>query len=170
MRCARPGKSGTEHPARSVTRVEPDAARGWLHAERVLWGLVLLTGALNMLEIRGGFLTSHLADLVIPALLYIHLRGLCGHPLRRLVPRRVRQSSFALAGVIFLASAVTEVSQVFWPRGIFRGYFDPLDLVAFAAGIAACLVVETYLASRRRAHTLIKDVPDGSQVRIQVVE
>ena len=36
----------------------------------------LLTAALNMLHVRAGFLTNYLADLTVPALLYVISRRL----------------------------------------------------------------------------------------------
>jgi len=48
------------------------------------------------------------------------------------------------AGVIFLASTMTEISQYFRPKGIFPGTFDLLDILAYATGIGIC-----YLFDRR---------------------
>lgn len=44
--------------------------RGWVVAYWVLFVAFLGTAALNMLHVRGGFLTNHTADLVVPAWLY----------------------------------------------------------------------------------------------------
>ena len=44
---------------------------GWTFAYRGLMGAFLLTAALNLLHARAGFLTNYLADLTVPALLYV---------------------------------------------------------------------------------------------------
>jgi hypothetical protein len=36
---------------------------------------------------------------------------------------------------IFLVGVVTEVSQLYWPRGLFGGRFDPWDIVAYGSGL-----------------------------------
>jgi hypothetical protein len=116
-----------------------DVTRGW----RILY-FVLLAGftvatGLNLLDVRGGFLTNHLADLVVPAWLYVVSRGLhspraAGTLLRRTVGRTPELA----AATLFTASALTEVSQRYWPHGLFPGRFDPLDVLAYALGLAAC--------------------------------
>jgi hypothetical protein len=55
----------------------------------MLFVAFLMTAALNMLRLRGGFVTNHMADLVVPAWLYV------------------------AAGSLFVASALTEVSQFY---------------------------------------------------------
>lgn len=109
----------------------------------VYWALMaafLLTAALNMLHVRAGFLTSYLADLTVPALLYVISRGLgrgkslSRHGLMRWIGRTPRRA----AAVFFLASAATEVSQIFWPRGLFAGRFDLWDIVAYGVGLLMC--------------------------------
>jgi hypothetical protein len=44
----------------------------WKFMSYVLFSGVIITGALNMLEVRGGFATNYLADIIIPPLLYIN--------------------------------------------------------------------------------------------------
>ena len=102
----------------------------WRVAYWLLFGIFLLTAALNMGGIRAGFWTSHAADLVTPAWLYIAMRRLAYQPSRRnpLVQFLVATPERA-ATSLFVASALTELSQMAWPRGPFRGVFDPLDLV-----------------------------------------
>jgi len=113
---------------------------GWRIA---YWGLMaafVLTAALNLLHVRGGLLTSYLADLTVPALLYVLSRELV--PGKGLHPRRLLQWVGRTPGraalVLFLASSATELSQIWWPRGFFAGRFDPLDLAAYATGLAVC--------------------------------
>ena len=73
--------------------------RGWSIAYRVLQAAFLLTAALNVLRIRAGFLTNYLADLTLPALLYVISRGLATGKRRHLLmswvgrtPERDRKS------------------------------------------------------------------------------
>jgi hypothetical protein len=90
-----------------------------------------------MLHIRGGFFTSYAADLIVPAWLYAALRGLHSSRGRTKFLQRTLGRSPELAAVsLFIASALTEVSQVFWPDGLFSGRFDPLDLLMYASGLA----------------------------------
>jgi hypothetical protein len=115
---------------------------GWALAYWMLMTAFIMTAALNLLHVRGGFLTSHLADLTVPALLYVISRGLV--PARRppLPSRRLMQwigrTPERAASVFFVASAVSEVSQIYWPRGVFAGRFDPWDLLAYAVGLSVC--------------------------------
>jgi hypothetical protein len=43
---------------------------------------------------------------------------------------------------LFAASALTEISQLGWPRGVFPGTFDALDLLAYASGLAVCYGID----------------------------
>lgn len=108
----------------------------WTAVEWGLFATWVADAALVMAHKRVPFLTSHAADLAIPAWLYVTTRS------------RTRGSSAAwrralaaahpliLASTLFVASAATEVSQYFWPHGAFRGVFDPLDIAAYATGLA----------------------------------
>ena len=117
--------------------------RGWLVVYWVLFVAFLGTAALNMLHVRGGFLTDHAADLIVPAWLYVTSRGLYSvHGRRTLIQRNLGRTPERAAIGLFLASTVTEVSQLHWPHGIFAGRFDALDIVAYAAGLAACYVAD----------------------------
>lgn len=85
-----------------------------------------------MLRVRGGFLTNYLADLTVPALLYIVSRGLVPNKRRSPLPlmRWLGRTPERAALSFFLASSATELSQVFWPTGLFAGRLDPWDVVA----------------------------------------
>lgn len=108
----------------------------WQFAYRVLTALFLLTAVLNMAHVRGGFLTNHLADLACPAWLYVVIRGLVPmSPRARRVYWWVGRSPERAAVLLFLGSTATEVSQLYWPRGLFSGRFDPWDIVAYGAGL-----------------------------------
>ena len=118
-------------------------ARAWRAAFYLLFVAMVGAGVLSVLHIRGGFFTNHLADLTIPAWLYIASRGLhTRNPGRTLIRRTVGRSAEFAAVSLFAASAATEVSQLFWPHGVFPGRFDPLDLAAYAAGLLACYAAE----------------------------
>jgi len=109
-------------------------------------GAFLLSAALNLLHVRGGFLTSHLADLTVPSLLYVVSRGLAPEGARPSIPlmRWVGHTPERAAIFLFLASSVTELSQVFWPRGLFAGRYDPWDIVAYGVGLSICYGVDKY--------------------------
>lgn len=113
---------------------------GWTLAYWVLMASFLLTAALNLLHVRAGFLTSYLADLTVPALLYVLSRGLVPgkgiHP--RVLMRIVGRTPGSAATVLFLASTATELSQVIWPRGFFAGRFDLWDIVSYGTGLMVC--------------------------------
>lgn len=119
--------------------------KGWGAVNLALWAVFILTAALNMLHVRAGFLTNYAADLVVPALLYVMLRGLAEAAPRPSFLRRWIGTTPERAGtVLFLASAATELSQRPWPDGVFSGHFDPLDIVAFGAGLALCYACEKW--------------------------
>lgn len=117
--------------------------RGWRIAYWTLFVAFLGTAALNMLHVRGGFLTNHAADLIVPAWLYVASRGLHSRNGRQTrIQRTLGQTPERAALVLFLASTLTEVSQFYWPRGLFPGRFDALDVLAYALGLAICYVMD----------------------------
>ena len=94
--------------------------RRWLVVYWTLFVAFIVTAALNMLHVRVGFLTNHAADLVVPAWLYIVFRGLHSrHGRQTLVQRTLGQTPERAALVLFVASTLTEISQFYWPRGLF---------------------------------------------------
>lgn len=125
---------------------------------RVLsWGLLAgfaAAAALNMMDIAGGFATNHLADVAGPAWLYIVLRGLAEPEKRTRLGRFFGATPERAAAILLIGSSVTELSQIYWPRGVFSGRFDPLDLAAFAVGI-----VLLYLLDRRHAGSTAANPP-----------
>ena len=125
--------------------------RPWKVAYWALWAAFIATAALNMLHVRAGFMTNHAADIVVPALLYVMVRGLAERNPRATLIRRWFGATPGRAGAaLFLASAATEVCQYFWPTGIFRGRFDPWDLVAFGAGLAGCYLCDRWGSTKAR--------------------
>jgi hypothetical protein len=114
----------------------------WNLARWALFAVWIAAAAANMARIRGGFLTNYAADLAVPAWLYVVLREQAAEGRKhRLLPWAGR-SAEATGAMIFTGAALTEFAQHFWPRGVLPGTFDPLDIVAYAAGIAACYLSE----------------------------
>jgi len=116
--------------------------RGWRVAS---YGLLIVwvgCAVLGMNKVRAGFLTNYGADVTQPAWLYIVTRGLDDPGRRSRVKRWFGATPERAAMVIFLAAALTEASQRVWPRGVFAGRFDPLDIVAYAVGVGACYAID----------------------------
>ena len=123
------------------------ATRAWAVAYYALLVAFIGTAALNMMHVRAGFLTNHAADVVVPAWMYVMCRGL--HTSRgrtTSVQRTIGSTPEIAAMTLFLASALTEVSQHFWPHGVFSGRFDPLDILSYALGLAACYAADKLTA------------------------
>jgi hypothetical protein len=128
------------------------AATGWRVAYWAFLGVFVLTAMLNMADVSAGFLTSYAADLFVPAWLYIVLRRLAGHgPSWNPILRWFGRSPEIAAGSLFIGSALTELSQIAWPQGFFAGTFDPLDLVAYGAGLFGCYFAEKLQLRRATA-------------------
>jgi hypothetical protein len=102
-----------------------------------------------MNRVRAGFITNYGADLTQPAWFYILLRDLHGSGRRKRLTRVVGSRPETAALVIFLACVATEVSQRFWPTGLFAGRFDPYDIVAYAAGTGICYALDKLYPTRR---------------------
>ncbi len=118
------------------------------------WSLLLtwLTCAiLGMNHIRAGLLTSYGADLTQPAWLYIVARSLDNPARTGWLRRTVGRSSEVAAGALFFGASVTELSQLMWPHGWFRGVFDPLDILAYGVGLLVCYLVERRQRDRHAA-------------------
>lgn len=125
--------------------IPADRVRFWKWVHAVLFALFLLSAVLNMLHLRAGFLTNHLADLVVPAWLYVVFRGLHRPDAPGGMMRRSIGSTPEIAAIgLYVASTATEVAQIKWPKGVFAGRFDPWDIVAYGVGL---LLV--YLANKR---------------------
>ena len=115
----------------------------WRLAYWLLLAVFLSAAALDMAHIRAGFLTNYAADLAIPAWLYIASRGLADtRHSQTLISRSIGSSPTVAALTIFLASALTELSQIPWPHGLFKGTFDPWDLCAYGFGVSVCYLAE----------------------------
>ena len=131
------------HETHMIDQASQRERTGWRIAYWSLSAIFLATAALTMAHVRGGFFTSYAADLFLPPWLYIVTRrlsmpGQSSNPLLRWLG-----SSPELAALsIFIGSALSEVSQIFWPKGFFSGIFDPLDLVAYGVGLLTCYIVD----------------------------
>lgn len=126
----------------SGTNVDRSAI-GWNAAFWVLLVCWTVGAALTMANVRGGFLTSYLADLTFPPFFYIVLRGKLSE--RPMVVRPAQwfgRTPSRAAVSIFLVGASAELSSLFWPRGPFGGTFDPWDIAAYAFGLAICVAAE----------------------------
>jgi hypothetical protein len=127
----------------------------WLVIYWTLMASFLVAAALNLAQVPGGFFTNYLADLTVPALLYVLARELA--PGQRLALPRATQwlgrTPERAAMVLLLASVGTEVSQAAWPRGVFAGRFDPWDIVAYASGIVAVYGADRAYGAARQART-----------------
>ena len=118
----------------------------WKILHHVLLVVFLVTAALNMLDIHGGFLTNYAADLVVPAWLYVVTRGL--HPDRQqptIIQKLFGRTPEIAASSLFIASTLTELRQRVWPNGPFAGRFDIFDIVAYGVGLASCYAAEKFL-------------------------
>ena len=133
---------------------EPGTIRmAWKVAYWLLTVLFIVTAVVSTRRIPAGFLSSYAADLTCPAWLYVSLRGLHGsrpNAFGRFFARTPEQAALVLFG----GSALTEVSQIWWPRGFFAGTYDPYDLAAYAVGVGVCYVLEKVSISRSPAREL----------------
>jgi hypothetical protein len=114
----------------------------WRLAEIVLlisWGAAAVA---NLMHIRGGFLTNHLADLTISPWIYIMQRRQQTKPSRVPILGWLRQSPVRLGLAIYAGSTITEISQYFWPHGLFPGTFDWYDLFCYVLGMGIVVTAD----------------------------
>ena len=121
----------------------------WRVASVLLFAAWIVTAVLNMRRMHLPFVTTHLADVALPAWLYIGVRGLDGWQRNRMwsLGRWARNPEI-VATILFVGATATELSQAHWPSRMFRGRFDPIDILAFAVGIGSCYLADK-LAQRR---------------------
>ena len=116
------------------------------------WGAFIGIGALQMAHVRAGVVTNYGADLVCPALLYVLARRRSMIPFNWL---RYRPSPTVAAVSILIPCFVWEILQRYdlsgTPLAVTRGHFDPLDLVAYAVGVAAVFLPDVRSAGRPRS-------------------
>ena len=135
--------------------------RSW----KILWWslfVVWATGALlGVNHIRSGLITSHGADLTLPAWMYIMIRSLENPARRSWLRRSFGRTPERAASVLFVGSALTEVSQYYWPAGVFPGVFDPWDIVMYGVGLLFCYVLD------RSSLRSTSAVPKGSMFNVE---
>jgi hypothetical protein len=124
------------------------ARRAWSAAYWVLTIIFVVTAFLGIQRIPAGFLTNHAADLACPAWLYIGLRGLHGTRGPSTLGRLFASTPERAAVVLFGGSTLTELSQIWWPHGLFSGTFDPYDILSYAIGVGACYAFEKISVSQ----------------------
>lgn len=98
-----------------------------------------------MARVRGGFMTSYLADLLFPPWYYIVVRGLASRGSR--VPFLLRwfgRSPERAAISILVVGTASEFSQRYWPSGAIAGTYDPWDIVAYTVGLGLCYGCERW--------------------------
>ena len=118
----------------------------WRSLFWLTFGAFFLTAGLNMAHISAGFATNHLADLAGPAWLYIVFRGLATLQRRTQFGRVLGATPARAALILFAGSTITEVSQYYWPIGLFPGRFDPLDILTYACGLLPLYLLDRWLA------------------------
>jgi hypothetical protein len=141
------GGFANETIARPGTTVSSPVLTGWLVAEWILF-VVWLTAAIvtmypsfgKALHLHGGLFNSYAADLTFPAWFYIQLRRRPGRILRPVL--WFGGSRELAAGSIFVVGLLSEVSQFYWPKGVFGGTFDPFDIAAYGVSLLVCYVAD----------------------------
>jgi hypothetical protein len=111
--------------------VEPARLRRTFHVVVLIAALAI--AALQMFRVRGGWFTDYGADVFGTAWLYSMVRE--G---RTVFSRRVAPAG-RTAWIIGIACGLSEIGQ---RAGFVPGVFDPLDLAAFAATVAACYALD----------------------------
>jgi len=116
----------------------------WRRAYWLLFAAWIGCALLGMNHVKAGLVTSYGADLTQPPWLYIVARSLYDPSRTNWMRRTLGYSPATAALGIWVAGALTEFSQLIWPDGLFRGVFDPLDLVAYATGLLVCYLIERH--------------------------
>ena len=123
-----------------MPQVETQAARRrwWRVAFFVAVGVGLAAESIP----RPGFWGSYVFDIVGPAWAYIYCRGLYGSPNSRPTWRRCTPE--VAAALVLGFCFPLETGQYL---GLYHGYFDPYDLLAFVAGVLLPYVADRWLES-----------------------
>ena len=99
-----------------------------------------------MAGLRAGFLTNHLADVTVPAWLYLTVRDRTTPQRSTWLSRLVGATPERAALLLFLASSATEFAQKYGPSELMqRSRFDPLDILAFAVGLIPVYLLDKKL-------------------------
>lgn len=122
------------------------ASRIWRLVEWTLFVVWVTAAVVTMypevgraLHLYGTLFTSYAADLTNPAWLYIVMRH---QKSRNELTAWLGRSPASAAVGIFAAGTVSELVQLYWPEGLFRGVFDPFDIVAFGTGLLFCYIAD----------------------------
>jgi len=122
-------------------------------SRRIVYLAATLIGAVFVLVYRGPFwpvVRSYMGDWLVVQFIYLMARFRIGFRWR-----------FHLAGAVLLLGLIVEAIQLYAAGSIPRSFaaevtigstFDPLDIVAYALGLAAILLVEQ-AASRKHSNT-----------------
>jgi hypothetical protein len=116
--------------------------RYWSIAYMLLFAAFIATGLLNMMRVRAGFITNYVADIAVPAYLYIVFRGLHEPAYRTPLTKYLGRRPEITALVVLGGSIATEICQHYWPKGLFAGRYDPYDIVAYGVGVGICYVFD----------------------------
>ena len=108
----------------------------------LLFAASIAIALLNMMRVRAGFITNYVADIAVPAYLYIGVRGLHNPEYRTPLTKYIGRRPEITALVIIGGSIATEICQRFWPKGLFAGRYDPYDIVAYGVGVGICYVFD----------------------------
>jgi len=117
-------------------------SRYWSMACQLLFAASIVIALLNMMQVRAGFITNYVADIAVPAYLYIGFRGLHNPTYKTPLIKYLGWRPEITALVILGGSIATEISQRYWPRGLFAGRYDPYDIVAYGVGVGICYVFD----------------------------
>lgn len=136
-------------PYKAQALTSSATARRWRTAERILFSIWLLAAVITMypvigkaLHVSGTFFTSHAADLAFPPWFYI----VCRYRRPNRLAGWLGRYPVILAMGVLAVGALSEFAQLYYPR-IVTGTFDPLDIAAYAVGLAACLVLDVFVPS-----------------------
>jgi hypothetical protein len=139
--------------------------RAWRVAEFLLFPIWALAAAITMfpelgrtLRLSGTVFSSYAADLCFPPWFYI----VCRHRPAGPVARWIGRSPGVAAGSIFAVGVASEFAQWWFPR-LVTGTFDPLDIAAYAMGLATCFAIERFARPASGGDRAAS--PDGSWIR-----
>lgn len=119
---------------------KPEVTQCW---KIMFWGSGILSLGTALMEFEG-FWSSYLFDIVFPAYLYIYLRGLFHG---RYIHRYLSQlSPTILFGMLILITFTMEICQYF---GYYKGYYDPLDFLAYISLLGPCYLADRWLLKNR---------------------
>jgi hypothetical protein len=109
----------------------------------LLWLPALSVGALQMLGVQAGALTSYGADLFAPIALYASFRS-NGTLLKWFMKQPLRPA--VAAAVVISGCVAWELCQRYdfrnTPLAITHGRFDPLDIVAYVMGVGIAFTMD----------------------------